>query len=229
MVTEGLVLLTATAHANMRFVRSFIEPLVTRRPPTPAEGPTARATGESTQDLLDLARHGDQPALTRLYDRYRLPLLRWARGRLPSFARDLRDTTDLVQEAMLHTFQRLDEFEHRGTGALSGYLREAVLHRVRDEIRRAGRRPGAVPLDPSAADSGPSPLEAAVGAEALARYDAALARLPIAEREAIVARVEMGCDYAEIAEMLSKPSADAARMAVSRALVHLAEEMHRGR
>ena len=54
-------------------------------------------------------------------------------------------------------------------------------------------------------------------------------RLPVAEREVIVARVEMGCDYAAIADMFSKPSADAARMAVSRALVHLAEEMHRGR
>jgi len=230
MVTEGFVLLTATAHANMRFVRSFVEPLVIRRPPTPAEGPAGRGTmGESTQDLLDLARHGDQPALTRLYERYRIPLLRWARGRLPSSARDLRDTSDLVQEAMLQTFRRLDEFEHRGPGALGGYLREAVLNRVRDEIRRAGRRPGVVPLDPSAADSSPSPLEAAVGSEALARYDAALARLPVAEREVIVARVEMGCDYAAIADMFSKPSADAARMAVSRALVHLAEEMHRGR
>ena len=229
MVTEGFVLLTATAHANMRLVRSFIEPLVTR-PPTPAEGPAGLgAIGESTQDLLDLARHGDQPALTRLYERYRIPLLRWARGRLPSSARDLRDTSDLVQEAMLQTFRRLDEFEHRGPGALGGYLREAVLNRVRDEIRRAGRRPGVVPLDPSAADSSPSPLEAAVGSEALARYDAALARLPVAEREVIVARVEMGCDYASIADMFSKPSADAARMAVSRALVHLAEEMHRGR
>lgn len=220
---------TATVHAHMPLVRAYTEPLVKRQSPTPAEGPAGRgAIGESTQDLLDLARHGDQPALTRLYGRYLIPLRRWARGRLPAHARDLRDTEDLVQEAMLQTFRRLESFDHRGAGALGGYLREAVLNRVRDEIRRVGRRPGVVPLDAAAVDAGPSPLEAAVGAEALARYDAAIARLPLAEREAIVARVEMGCDYVEIAEMLNKPSPDAARMAVSRALVHLAQEMHRG-
>jgi DNA-directed RNA polymerase specialized sigma24 family protein len=34
--------------------------------------------------------------------------------------------------------------------------------------------------------------------------------------------------YEEIAQLLGKPSADAARMAVHRALVRLAEEMKRG-
>jgi DNA-directed RNA polymerase specialized sigma24 family protein len=38
----------------------------------------------------------------------------------------------------------------------------------------------------------------------------------------------MGCSYAEVAELMGKPSVDAARMAVSRALVKLAEEMRRG-
>ena len=46
--------------------------------------------------------------------------------------------------------------------------------------------------------------------------------------EAVIARIEMGCSYAEVAELMGKPSADAARMMVSRALVRLAEEMRRG-
>jgi DNA-directed RNA polymerase specialized sigma24 family protein len=48
------------------------------------------------------------------------------------------------------------------------------------------------------------------------------------EREAIVARIEMECSYQEVAQALGKPSADAARMTVSRALLKLAEEMNRG-
>ena len=64
--------------------------------------------------------------------------------------------------------------------------------------------------------------------EAVERYEAALARLRAEEREAIVARIEMGGSYQEVAQALGKPSADAARMAVSRALLRLAEEMNRG-
>jgi DNA-directed RNA polymerase specialized sigma24 family protein len=60
------------------------------------------------------------------------------------------------------------------------------------------------------------------------RYEAALQRLRPEEREAIIARVEMERSYQEIAISLGKPSADAARMAVSRALLRLAEEMNRG-
>ena len=54
---------------------------------------------------------------------------------------------------------------------------------------------------------------------------AALTRLRTEEREAIVARVEMGLSYQEIAEALGKPTPEAARMAVSRALMRLAREM----
>ena len=49
------------------------------------------------------------------------------------------------------------------------------------------------------------------------------------EREAIIGRVELGYSYQELALMLEKPTADAARKAAQRALVRLAEEMKRGR
>ena len=70
-----------------------------------------------------------------------------------------------------------------------------------------------------------SPLEEAIGAEAAARYVAALARLEPADREAVIGRVEMEYSYAELADVLGKPTADAARKAARRALLRLAEEM----
>jgi RNA polymerase sigma-70 factor (ECF subfamily) len=76
--------------------------------------------------------------------------------------------------------------------------------------------------------AGASPLEEAIGAEAVARYEAALSRLRPDDREVVIARVEMDMSYEEIAQLLGKPSADAARMAVHRALLRLAEEMKRG-
>jgi RNA polymerase sigma-70 factor (ECF subfamily) len=74
-------------------------------------------------------------------------------------------------------------------------------------------------------DAAASPLEEAIGKEALERYEAALHRLRAEEREVIIARVELGQSYQQIAAGHGKASADAARMAVSRALVRLAEEM----
>ena len=65
----------------------------------------------------------------------------------------------------------------------------------------------------------------AIGHEALGRYELALQRLSPRDREAVVARIELGMEYAELALVLGKPSPDAARVAVARALVRLAQEM----
>jgi RNA polymerase sigma-70 factor (ECF subfamily) len=180
---------------------------------------------ESTLSLLTRARAGDDEALNDLFGRYLPVLRRWASGRLPRWARDVSDTHDLVQETLLHTFRKIDAFDHRGEGALQAYLRQAVMNRIRDELRRADRRPAALALDSGRPDPGLSPLEAAIGAEVVERYEAALDRLSADDRELIVARVEFGMTYAELAQATGKPSSDAARMAIGRALIRLAEEL----
>jgi RNA polymerase sigma-70 factor (ECF subfamily) len=179
----------------------------------------------STIELIERARTGDRSALDLLFTRHFRPLRRWASGRLPRWARGVTDTDDLVQDALLQTFKRLDDFDARGTGALYAYLRQAVLNRVRDELRRKARRPPADALADREADPGLSPLEQAIGSQALERYERALARLRPEEQETLVARLEMGCTYQEVAESLGKPSAEAARKAAQRALVRLIAEM----
>jgi len=181
----------------------------------------------STLDLLGRARSGDQDALNELFKRNHAPLRRWARGRLPRWTRDMRDTEDLVQETLAQTLKHIDSFEHRHEGALQAYMRQALLNRVRDEVRRVNRYPAVGGLDDADqhAVQAASPLEEAIGSQAMERYEAALGRLREEERELIQARVEMQQSYQEIASAHGKASADAARMAVSRALVRLAEEM----
>ena len=179
----------------------------------------------STLTLLTRARGGDSSALDELFGRYMPSLRRWARGRLPAWARDLADTQDLVQDTLFETFKHVEGFEHRGHGALQAYLRQSILNRIRNELKRAGRRPAASELDPQLADSTQSPLEAAIGVEAVERYDTALARLSEDDRELVVARLELELSYVDVAEATGRPSANAARMAVSRALVRLAEAM----
>jgi RNA polymerase sigma-70 factor (ECF subfamily) len=180
---------------------------------------------DATADLLARMKAGDEEALDRLFERHIPVLKRWASGRLPRWARQIADTSDLIQETVIATLRNLPTFEVRGEGALQAYLRHALINRVRNEMRRALVRPAHAEIDSQLPHDGTSPLEAAIGTQTLQRYESALARLTDEEREAVVTRVEFGLSYPEIAEALGKPSADAARMAVVRALVKLAEGM----
>jgi RNA polymerase sigma-70 factor (ECF subfamily) len=195
----------------------------------PAAAVTPPTAGPaSSYDLIVRARTGDDDALNELCSRYLPRLQRWAHGRLPNSARGAIDTHDLVQETLTHVVRRLDGFEPRREGAFQGYVRQSLLNRIRDEARRVTRRKPAEPLEDGHKANDPSPLEEAIGQEALERYEAAMARLRPDDREAIVARIELGLPYPEVAEVLGKPSVPAAHMAVSRALVRLAKEMSSG-
>ena len=202
--------------------------------PPPGEMPAnpaaqTRTDAESSFELVRRAREGDEAALNELCGRYLPRLQRWAHGRLPACARGALDTHDLVQETFAQVVKRIEEFEPRHEGAFQAYLRQALLNRVRDEIRRARRKAPVETLNSESPASDPSPLEEAIGQETVERYEGALQRIRPEDREAIILRIEMGCAYTEVAEALGKPSIAAAHMAVSRALVRLAEEMARGR
>lgn len=193
--------------------------------PVPPRDAARSIDAETSIALLHRAQRGDAEARDALIARYLPRLRRWASGRLPVWARDLADTTDLVQETVVRTFNRLEQFEPRGEAALQGYLREALMNRIRDELRKAKRRPAVEPVDTGVLDQAASPLEHLIGSEAVERYEAALARLKPSDRDAVIARVEMGLNNQELAVALGKPSPNAARMAAERALLRLAEEM----
>jgi RNA polymerase sigma-70 factor (ECF subfamily) len=182
-------------------------------------------TPESTAELLTLARKGDDAAMNRLLERCLPPLRRWAHGRLPPAIRDVNDTADLVQDAVVSTLKQIDRFEPRGEGALQAYLRQAVSHRIIDLIRHRTRRPDRTDVKDDLRDEGTSPLDRAIGAENTERYEAALQKLRDEDREAIVCRLELQYSYDELAVALNKPTANAARVAVLRALHRLAEQL----
>src|SRR2546430_1717728 len=164
-------------------------------------------------DLLARARTGDADAVNELCNRYLPRLQKWAHGRLPSYARGSLDTYDLVQDTLMAVVQKLGTFEPRHDGAFQAFLRTALLNKVRDQIRAAQRRPVDVLATDHPAD-GPSPIEEAIGTETLERYEAALQRLRPVDREAIIARIELGQDYAQVAQALGKPSIAATHVAV---------------
>ena len=180
---------------------------------------------ESTLQLLVRARSGDESALESLFARYAAPLRRWAHGRLPVWAREHLDTEDIVQDALMKSVRRLETFAPEHEGAFCAYVCEALRNRLRDAMRRAIRRPPGQELSVEEPALDPSPLERAVGRQLLSRYDVALQRLRESDRELVIARVELGLDYQDIANLSGRPSAAAVRIAISRALVRLAAEM----
>jgi len=178
---------------------------------------------DSTAELLAQARDGDDAAVDRLLRTYGPLLERWAHGRLPASARGLSDTMDLVQITLVRVLNKLETFESRHPGAFLGYLKRSLLNNLRNEVRAASSRPRGEPPEENLPASGPSPLEQTIGVRALEAYEAALAALTDDQRAAVTLRLEMGCRHEEIAAILGKPSANAARMLVARGLVRLAE------
>lgn len=181
----------------------------------------------SSIELVRRAQAGDDQAIRLLCERYLPVLRRWATGRLPAWARGLLDTDDIIQDTLIRTMRNVKGFEPRHEGAVAAYLRRALDNRIRDEVRSTVRRPRVEEIQEAFPDPEVSPLEAAIGSEALRRYEKALDRLSEDDRELVVARVELGLSYGEVARATNRPSQDAARMAIGRALVRLASEMNR--
>ncbi len=203
--------------------------MLARRSDSAPDGPEQSSAGgeDSTVELVHRVQAGDAgaaAAMETLLARY-LPRLRhWARGRLPPEARDLEDTDDLVQNTLHRTMRGLHGFDPSHSGAFAGYLRRGVLNQVRDAIRRVKRRPEGESVGALVARE-PSPIDLVLAGEEHALYESALEELDEDEREAILARVELDLCWAEAAELLGKPSADAARVATARAVDKLTRLM----
>jgi len=178
---------------------------------------------DSTIVLVRRAKAGDDEARDHLFARLTPIVRRWATGRLPAWARYRSDSDDLAQDALLATVRNFGHIDATGSAEFYAYLRTTLQNKIRDEIERAKHRPRA---DGEPADELTlSPLDTLLNVEAIDRYQRGLARLGADDRAAILLRIEMGLPFEDVASELDKPSADAARMAVTRAVKRLVEAM----
>ena len=183
----------------------------------------------STAALIHRVKAGDRDARERLAARYHPLLMNWAHGRLPSQARSMADTADLVQVTLLRVLDRMGAFEPRREGAFLVYLRRTLMNLLRNEIRRSYQDPKQ-DLDENVQDERASSLlDEIVSREVMESYEAALSDLPASMREAVILRLEFGFSHREIADAIGSPSPNAARMLVSRALEKLSRAMDRNR
>jgi RNA polymerase sigma-70 factor (ECF subfamily) len=190
----------------------------------------------STQSLLRHAQDGDRDALNELYNRYVMRVLAAVRARLGAELRQKVESWDIVQEAMLASLKDVQKFDQEREGAFLNWLDKIVENRIRDQIDRfrAGKRDHRreVPqVGPHSTDSSnpqdipdksglPSPSQALILTEDLARLEKAMDQLPPESRELIVAVKIEGQSYQEIGANVGK-TADAVRMQVNRAIALL--------
>ena len=194
-------------------------------PDDPQDDTTTLLSDQPTVELIIRARGGDSAAIEAILQRCLPSLKRWAHGRLPPAARGHLDTGDLVQDAAMNAIARLDTFEPRHVGAMQAYLRQSVINRIRDEMRRFTRRPASVALPEDFKSEDPSPEDHAIHEQTYARYRAAMNTLKPRERELVIARVEAQWTAPEIAEHFGFSTVDGARMAVNRAMQRLGVAM----
>jgi len=198
-------------------------------PPPEDQRPSDLLSDEPTMELVVRAKGGDRRAVEALLQRSIPHLKRWAHGKLPAAARNNLDTGDLVQETVLHVLRKLDTFMPEHVRAMQAYLRKSVLNRIRDEVRKIGRHPASTELPDDMQSEEPSPEEYAVTGEAVSQYYDALGVLSPRDRQLVVARIEAQWTYDEIAKHFGMTTADAARMAVTRALARLLDSVKKKR
>ena len=195
---------------------------------TPASSSPVPTPGDSSeQRLFEDARRGSRSAVDALFERYRSWLRRWARGRLPTWARGDIDTSDLVQDALQQTFARLPFFESKHAGVLRAYLQRAVENHIHDRLRRGTRRLGAIMPHASLrlSDDAAPQYQELVDDETWRRYLDGLEQLSARDRRLIAGRAELGYSFRQLALVEDLPSPGAARKAMGRALKRLIDRM----
>jgi RNA polymerase sigma-70 factor (ECF subfamily) len=174
-----------------------------------------------------MAQTGDGAARSELLLRYREPLARFLHGRLSAPSRAVLDTADIVQEVMAAALGKLERFEYRGLGSFWAYVRGIGINLILEEERRRGIRPAEGHASPqlaaAAADSAGNPPVTLMRNETSAALEAALQHIAEPARGALLLRLELGLPYELIASECGYPSADAARMAIGRSMVRLAQ------
>jgi RNA polymerase sigma factor (sigma-70 family) len=179
-----------------------------------------------TVNILARVRAGDEDARGEILLRYQDPLTCFLGGRLPNSSHGRLDTGDLVQETLAAALRQLERFEYRGIGSFWAYLRRIGINLILQEQRRPEiPRADESECVWSVADASEAPPNSLLRKESFLATEAALARVLEPVRSALLLRLELGLSYRAIAKKCGYPSADAARMAIRRAMESLASEL----
>ena len=188
------------------------------------------------EELLALARGGDDAALGQALERFRPYLTVLARVQIGRRLQGKADPADVVQETFLRAVRDVAQFRGTSDRELAGWLRQILASRLADLVRhycgtqrRDVRLEQAlqVELDQSSQvlERGlvaplSSPSQQAAGHEQAAWLAQALERLPEDYREVLVLRHLEECAFPEVARRMGR-SVEAVKKLWARALARL--------
>lgn len=175
----------------------------------------------------------------RSFADYRDYLLMLARMELHTRLRAKLDPSDLVQQTLLDAYRMRHQFRGRTAGEKAAWLRQILARRMVDALRNFARGKRDIGQERSleaalhesslrlggwlAADQS-SPSQQAERHERALQLAAALARLPEAQREALILQHWHGWSLAQIAEHMQRTTAAVAGL-LKRGLSELRKQM----
>ncbi|TKJ35284.1 MAG: hypothetical protein CEE38_15770 [Planctomycetes bacterium B3_Pla] len=194
--------------------------------------------GQKTQELVILAKEGDDSALEQLCRVYGERVRRIIRLRMGKEIRPKLDSMDLVQEALLSALGGLGDFTYKNEGDFLRWLSRITQNALSDnldklytdkrDIRKEVRLENYEPTTGSGLVGTPGAIEATTPSvimskkEDLDKLEKAIDELKPDYREVIVLSKIDGLSYKEIGDRLGK-SIDSVGHLLSRAMVALTE------
>ena len=195
-----------------------------------------RTYNQKTQQLVTLAKDGDESALDQLCRVYS-ERVRWMmRLRMNKELRSKLESMDLAQDVLIHALRGLGDFTYKNEGDFIRWLSKIAQNALRDNLdklhadKRNVRKE--LPLDGYRSTTNsrfvgsPGPIDITTPSmimsrrEDLAKLEKAIDMVKPEYREVIVLTKIEGLSYREIGDRLSK-SDDAIRMLLSRAMASL--------
>jgi RNA polymerase sigma-70 factor (ECF subfamily) len=182
------------------------------------------------EEVVRRAQGGDADAQRQLFEHFGPRLRARVQRRMPALVRRKVSASDVVQEAWLTAFQRLDTFEFRGEGTFEAWLGRIVENKVRDEVRRFlrtgkrdARREGPDPETMGVREPAPSPSSVVANNEAGQVLEARIRRLPPRARLVVDLVHREGLTWSAAGERM-ECTPEAARKLYARVIGRLSDE-----
>jgi RNA polymerase sigma-70 factor (ECF subfamily) len=193
---------------------------------------------QKTQELVTLAKGGDEPALELLCSVYGERVRRIIRLRMGAEIRPRLDSMDLVQDALVSALGGLKNFTYKNEGDFLRWLTRITQNQLRDnldklytnkrDIRKEVRLENYGPTTGGNFVGNPAPVQATTPSvimskkEDLDKLEKAIDKLKPDYREVIVLAKIEGLSYKEIADKLGKSINSVAHL-LSRAMLALTD------
>ena len=179
------------------------------------------------------ARRGEPRAVDSLFARNLPPLVAFIRARTGRAIAARESAVDIAQSVFREVLMDADHVEWKGEGAFRNWLFMQATRKVLDRAKFHGRDRRDVGREVAMPEAGPaadallacyasiaSPSQHAVAKEELARFEAAVQRLPEQQRDAVTMSRLMGLEYGQIAAQMELTES-AVRGLVARGLAAL--------